>query len=386
MRGKDLIGQDNSISNFMDIDESGVVWTSSVESGREIFYYNGHETINISAKNPQNDHHNRRPKIRGKNIVWISGLGSNKIYLYDGDEVKNISNINPKRNPLQLKIDGDIIAWLDQPSNTNTDHVFYYNGTETQIVSLQYTEYILNSGDLQISENNIVWRAYDGNDFHIYLYDGNNIQKLSDLESISPTQNKNARIHGDDIVWQGLDENNKWQIYHYDGHEVNILTASLTDITKYNINPQVHNGSIVWEGGVNYISNLFIYNGQEIVNLGSKIPEAANVHFPKIEGNNIVWVVGRNGLFTIYLYDGTQVTEVAETIIWETYQISNGIISWVEWYLDEKGQTQTDVLIYKCKDNQVIPTLSEWGVIHLGLFLLIFGVLYSRSPILINYN
>ncbi len=221
----------------------------------------------------------------------------------------------------------------------------------------------------QISEKNVVWTSYDGNDEEIYLYDHDNasVTQLTDND----IYDSNPQIWGNNVVWSGYDGNDN-EIYLYNGSE----TIQLTDNDVDDGNPQIWGNNVAWlsyEGEPNYHyysdNAIYLYNGTETIRLtdaetvkndfslegdnlawsdydgkdseiyfydGSNITQlttnGASDSEPQISGNNVVWSSYEQNDSEIYLYDGTQVIQITDNdaddyspkisgnnIVWSSY-------------------------------------------------------------------
>ena len=91
----------------------------------------------------------------------------------------------------------------------------------------------------QIYEEFVVWRAHDGNDFEIYLYDGEKTLQITDNAKFdaNPLVTASGRV-----VWMMFDGND-YEVYMYEENETKQLTNNLVN----DIGVHIAGNSVVWK-------------------------------------------------------------------------------------------------------------------------------------------
>ena len=143
------------------IDGNNIVWQNGTGGSSEIFLYDGSETIQITDNDVLDSPVSNTPttlsantaSISGNNVVWQSGIGdSREIFLYDGNEtIKLTDNDVPDLSP---QINGDNVVW--QSGIGNDSEIFFYNGSET----IQLTDDNVENAFPAISDSSILWQEW----------------------------------------------------------------------------------------------------------------------------------------------------------------------------------------------------------------------------------
>lgn len=197
----------------------------------EIFAYDGSDVIQLTDNNISDD----SILVSENYAVWRGSqlstdnsgeFSDGELFVYDGNSVTQITDNNTTENGVQIS--GKYVIWFN-------DGVFLYDGNTTTKIFEEYTI------DPQISGNQVVWYAYDGNDTEIFLYDGSDVIQLTNNEvsDIEP------QISGDYIAWRQYKNNNfdsqnlrnshpndNHDLVLYDGNQ----TIQLTDDETNNYN------------------------------------------------------------------------------------------------------------------------------------------------------
>ena len=203
-----------------------------------------------------------------------------------------------------------------------------------------------NDYDYRVWGNYIVWEGYDGIDWEIYFYDGNEdrIFQLTD----NNTDDRFASVYGQNVVWAGHDGND-YEVYLFDyaayraaGSPAN--TAPYTRRLTFNAyddkDPQPSDEAVVWWG---YDTNsphdieIFYYNfAAAAANPAYQPQNISNNNYddydPQISGAMVTWYASDGIDNEIYLYDGTQRVQVTSNgfndrrpdisgsiVVWEGY-------------------------------------------------------------------
>jgi hypothetical protein len=248
----------------------------------------------------------------------------------------------------------------------NDGEIIFYDGTAI----IQLTNNDLDDDWPQINNSGeVVWegRVFNGNPLYsipwqIFLFDGTSITQLTDndFDDNSPQINDNG-----DVVWVGYDGDD--EIMLYDG----TTTTQLTNNNFDDKSPQVNNrGEVVWVGFSGPDSDIFLYDGSEIIKITNDDP--CNVSAPDWcpydsdpQINNrgeIVWTWSTRSNSGIIFYDGIGPTEISYSNYYEDDpQISSkGEIVWGRsGSVYEPENPYVPMVIYY--DNTGVIQLAEWA-------------------------
>ena len=204
---------------------------------------------------------------------------------------------------------------------------------------IQLTDNDIDDRFAEISGNNVVWEANDGNDNEIFLYDGDTVSQLTDNQEFDTR----PYISGSDIVWLRSQEN--WrsndfverEIILYDGANANSLGV-VNPVPSFGEPPLpggfptvgISEGNVVW-GDDTFSGTVFYYDGNtvtELTNSGLINPSATNSN--AISGNRVVWTeTGEPGTTEIFLFDGTTITQIVDDNLANAFpSVSGNSIAW----------------------------------------------------------
>lgn len=180
------------------INEAGqVAWYGSDGRDYEIFLYDGAQTVQLT----DNDHDDKLPDVNDAGFVaWHGGAGSNaafEVYLYNGLFVSQLtSNDDYDRAPV---IDaGGRLAWAGRAPGgppVNTD-IHLYDGYFLKDISGD-PDHMDRKPDLS-GAGHVAWQKHDGNDWEIFVHDGERVSRLTDDLQDDELPRINRR---GDVVW-----------------------------------------------------------------------------------------------------------------------------------------------------------------------------------------
>lgn len=204
--------------------DAGEIYTYDVETG-------------IITQVTDNETGDFNPDIYVGNIVWLHvERGQTQLVYRDvmGAQTLISENADPNSAP---QINGQWIIWTVGNEDNQRDIWLYDLLTASE---MQLSTHGLANTASMLSEDGIVWEAYDGDDTDIFYYDGEMIQQITanDEDDFSPY------LDGDAIVWVGGRDGRR-NIFHHDLNEA--MTTQIT-FNDYNVAPQVDDGWIVWLG------------------------------------------------------------------------------------------------------------------------------------------
>ena len=232
-----------------------VVWNANDTSGRNIYFFNGKETEQLTYSGV-----NGAPKIsdRGE-IVWVHSDGAGddfEIISYEGHRISQLTfndleDDNPRISPF-----GHIVwlAWDGQQSD-----VYYYD--RHNVIQLTDNE-LIKSWPILTPKGQPFWLGSDGSDLEIFTFIKGALWQITDndYEDNLPQVNKKGQF-----AWEGWAGSTwPWEIFFFDGHEV----LRLTDNETFDMHPVLNNhGHIAWTHHTgNYIQSgeLHLYDGSSI--------------------------------------------------------------------------------------------------------------------------
>jgi hypothetical protein len=183
-------------------------------------------------------------EISGSNVAWIGQYG---ICFYKGDTGQTfqiIESYNPTGIP---QISGSNIIWQGELAD---DEIFFYNHQTQTTTRLTDNDY--DDTSPRISGTNAAWQGYDGTDWEIFIYDGNNVTQLTDnnYDDYEPD------ISGTNVTWYADPNSDDFEIFFYDGTE----TIQLTDNARNDELPRISGSNVAWRGHDGNDYEIFLYS------------------------------------------------------------------------------------------------------------------------------
>ncbi|ELS03461.1 Calx-beta domain-containing protein [Xenococcus sp. PCC 7305] len=197
-----------------------------------------------------------------------------------------------------------------------------------QLTNNNYDDYF---DDLQISGNNVVWSAFDGNDREIFLYDGNNTLQLTN----NYTDDYGPQISGNKVVWYGYDATD-YDVYLYDDNSIIQLTNNYPSSYYHKAGwiPQISGNNVTWlrtfSSSFPYNVNpaIFLYDGNNTIQLVNN--DRSDISSLKISGNTVAWIEEANGIF---LYEDNNIIQLSDNPPEDhEIQISGDNVVWMDKY------------------------------------------------------
>ncbi|WP_071189162.1 Calx-beta domain-containing protein [Trichormus sp. NMC-1] len=332
------------------ISSNNVVWQSIDGSYRQIYFYNGTSTIQLTNNNSVSDFSEYySPEISGNNVVWTGYDGTDsEIYLYNGTSTIQLTNNN--RGDYNPKISGNNVVWTGYDGTDS--EIYLYKGTST----IQLTNNSYEDSSPQISGNNVVWRGDDGTDYEIYLYKGTSTIQLTN----NSYEDSSPQISGNNVVWRSYDGTD-YEIYLYNGTS----TTQLTNNSYDDFRPQISGSNVVWDGGNNdNYRGIYLYKNGITSQLTTY--DAYYYGYPQISGNNIVWTGRDNGGDystgdrEVFYYNGTDIFQLTDNDYEDNYpQISGNKIVWYSSAVSGNGTDKPGLEIYQATlPPKPLPTIT----------------------------
>ncbi|MBM2832845.1 MAG: alkaline phosphatase [Candidatus Brocadiaceae bacterium] len=159
-----------------------VTWAAYDGNDYEIFLWKDNKTIQVT----NNDTDDYEPQVYDGLIAFTGNAGGVvHIYFWNGTGIVNISenNLAYQKNDDPYLWNGKMVwsGWVNGTGgNQGSFQIFYYNGIQT--VQISAYEGGRNSFEPVLFENMMAWHWWDGHDWEILLYDGNQITQITDNE------------------------------------------------------------------------------------------------------------------------------------------------------------------------------------------------------------
>jgi hypothetical protein len=274
---------------------NNVVWGVSDGTDNEIYFYNG--TTKVTTQITNNAVEDIDYQIDGNRVVWrqFDTVNSDyEIYLYDATPATpTITRLtNNDHNDYGPSIAGTSIAWNGYDNPTGSWRMFFYNVTTATTTTVAHNS--IQPGTIPfVSGSNIAWIGTDlvGGDQDIFRWNGSTVTNISNNALVD----SDVQISGNNLVWRAYNSTvgDDWEIYFFNGTTVTQLTNNIYNESA----PQISGSNVTWESD----GKIYLYNGTTTTQISSSFASASN---PFISGNNVTW----NQYNIVYLYNGTTAT------------------------------------------------------------------------------
>ncbi len=228
---------------------------------------------------------------RGK-IAWkghFNGVGDSEVLLWDGLRILNLSN-NNLSNECEPYTDGKNVAWRSykKVGDAYQGVIWFYDGTSAYNIATYdlgpyepYSGYPPSWHSLAATTYNgdIVWAAWDGSDYEIYLWRSGNIVQITNdnVNDIEPV------VHDGKITWTKTDGINPSQIYFWDGN----TSIRIPNNNRENWDSFTFGGKVVWAGFPRTgDAEIFYWDGAQTLQITDN---SGNDFEPVICGDNVFW-------------------------------------------------------------------------------------------------
>jgi hypothetical protein len=251
--------------------------------------------------------------VADKNLVVyrgrVNGVGDYEIQLWNA---VNNTHIQISDNDTSYEYEPDIddgqVAWRGVVDSVDTQgFIYFWDGTDVQVIAEYdkgpydyYSGYPPSNHSLQptISQGQVSWAIYDGNDYEIVFWDGDTITQLTynDYDDYEPCID-----HGD-IIWIGHHtkqgtSGGKMDVYYWDGKSITgLLKDEWTDTSSLAYSIDVNNGIALLAKGTDGMVILDILNPDTITYLGAYNAGAGACYDVKTAGNYAFLAYGESGL------------------------------------------------------------------------------------------
>lgn len=295
-----------------------IAWSASDGHDSEIFFYNGHEIIQIT----DNDVNDIYPKVNlSDQIGWSSKYyTAYNLNFFDGEKTIVVGAISSP-NSFKINDRGDFI-W---PGPASTKGVSTYAFISGKIRSFPTRVAQLNN------KGQVAWLSANATSAnHLFFDDGFTVKDFGVISGVFDLNN-NGHI--------AYTVNYQPYIYLYDGSTTTNIPASNISGSHFTI---IDNNSIVWKylSGFNDWKWAF-YDGHETKTIGNADGEYAQFEYNN--NNQFAWMNRTENRYFLYLYDGNQTNLIHESenmvggkVL--TYDMNdNGELAWTAVPLGESG-------------------------------------------------
>jgi serralysin len=316
-------GQYDMLSRLKD---GRVAWTRyDANHDREIFYYDGQETVQLT----DNDKYNLDPMVSGGTVVWTQAEGDSDtgpagkdLMYYNGNGIINLSTFIslPYTEEQAPVIDNGRVVWESGAwGSPGSFEIYSYDGTTfSQITNNSFADF-----NPQISGSNIVWYGWDGSSYEIYRLQGDAIVPVTD----NARTDQYPKISGQSIAWEQYD-GHTWQLMFNDGVTTTQLKTDSNDLWTYKLDgstvawTQEHNG---------YDRDLFVFDGNQVRQLTNDAFKMDYAGF-NVSGGRVAWS-NPDGDSTdeIFLWDGATTLQLTENNGYTNGSplISEDLVAWL---------------------------------------------------------
>jgi len=276
-------------------------------------------------------------EISGSNVVWV---GYEEIYFYNGDTGQTFQVTDNCSLTAMPQISGSNIIWQ---CDLIDDEIFFYKHQTQTTTRLTDNDY--DDSSPRISGTNAAWQGFDGTDWEIFVYDGNDVTQLTDNDY----DDYKPDISGTNVTWYADPNSDDFEIFFYNGTE----TIQLTDNAHDDELPRISGSNITWKGHDGNDNEIFLYSHETQITTQLTNNET-NDNTPQISGSNVFW--GKS------LYDGDSITEIPFSYPIYSARLSG---SKVVWYSYEVDPDNTEIYVYD-HDKQEITKFTENNFNDLG--------------------
>ena len=311
--------------------KGNAVWTASDGNDDEIFFYDGESSRRLTY----NDDFDNTPQISGNNLTWqqtesdplLSIFDGSEVVVYDGETetIETIAEVDSLTFP---GISGNNVVWGED---------FIFGGTVSLYNGKSISELTDNGAFFPISSsvfgNNIVWASGFDEDFRgygdIFLYDGRTTTQITNNASDNFI-NALPSVSGGNIAWTGSEigatsDETAGDVFFYDGEAEEIIQLTNDDVLDAVIG--VSGDNVIWSSGDLTESELFLYDGEETIQLTSDRTETFTGG--SISGNQVVWSESDGNDTEIFLYDGETTIQITDNDLDDDFpDINQGTIVW----------------------------------------------------------
>jgi len=227
-----------------------VTWWGFDGNDYEIFLHNGITTTQLTNNNYQD----YNPNLNNNgDVAWYALQNNNwEAYLYDGSTTKHLSESTDGDLAPVINDKGNV-AWLGGTSSGISHNIFFYDALAESTNDLLYHPHTVSQPQMNANDE-IVWQAWDGNDYEIFMHDGLTVKQLTNnsTDDWVPEINDNGQV-----AWWGFDGNDK-EIFLFDGTNSAQITNNGLDDWSVHIN---NNGELTWWGYDGNDYEVFVYDG-----------------------------------------------------------------------------------------------------------------------------
>ncbi|BBO85881.1 hypothetical protein DSCO28_64470 [Desulfosarcina ovata subsp. sediminis] len=243
-----------------------------------------------------NETHDGGVVIEGNKIAWrgVGDNGKQSILLMElsSGQVENLTDGTITGYFGTPRLSNGQVAWRAYNRDTENpkDTIVFWDGTNVQVIdefdsgSFPYIGYPPSYGSIEptLSNGQIAYAKWDGNDYEIFLWDGQEITQITNNE----TDDYEPQIDNGQISWTGSNSiSEPIDVFFWDGSATN----NISNMPETNEDSHLQDGRIVYYGfdqAESYMADIFIWDGVESKCL---VPILGYDYEPEIGGSLIAW-------------------------------------------------------------------------------------------------
>ncbi len=232
--GSRTIPDSSHVGGSWDISGSYIVWTDSETApfpwGNLVHFYDrtgaGRTVFGDGGEDLESPVYQHESRVSGSHIIWQESDG---IYLYDIPS-ESFELLPDTAGAEHLELSDSHLVWRQGGSDESPEGYEIFLQDIASGNRVQLTDNDLEDARPHVSEGKVVWRGYDGHDWEVFLYDGQNTLPLTDNDFSDAAWDvgEGPLISGSTVAWRGHDGND-WEVFVSDEDGVVQLTENEYD-------------------------------------------------------------------------------------------------------------------------------------------------------------
>jgi hypothetical protein len=308
-----------------------------------------HTCVEKKISKSDNNAENFHAILSNNRIVWTKKTKENnydvyKMYLWDvGSQSDHGVKLQPdNENNLLNSFDNNKIIYRNKLGANATYRLLdISNNIAASPVDIGMSNIFLYG--VSIHDNKIVYAKHDGNDYEIYLKNGNFTTKITD----NNYDDRYPAIHNGKIAWE-CKNGSDWEICYFDGQHI----TQITDNAEDDYSASVYNNKVVWQHFDGQDNEIYFWNGNTITQVTNN---NYSDYSPKVYGEDVIWFGKPSGDYELFYWNtdsNSGVEQVTSNNVDDKHpSIYNGRIAWVR-----------DKNVYTCEVNPPLkPTVITYN-------------------------
>jgi hypothetical protein len=265
---------------------------------------------------------------------------------------------DPQAHIISIDINDNYVLYLDIWFDQD---VYRYDYNSVINISKADGNNSSNNRNGKLDGERVVWQGNDGQTDHIYLFENNTTVNISSQFQFALTENVLGDANNGEIVWSGI-HNNQRHIYSFKNGTITKISGEYGNTSTDNQEPRVENGNIIWTGFDNNNSkHLYLYNINGIQNISAQYnQEILFSREPQIMDDVIVWSGYIEDIQHVFRYSNNQITNISGSF--NNNSIHNGGASYSEGRIAWTGYDGETFHIYLFDNNSINKITSHENV------------------------